>query len=509
MSVRGKVFIVGAGPGDPDLVTLRAKRCLEKADVVIFDYLVNREILKFAPDKAEFICIGRRNTPQRIPQDKVHSIMIEKAKEGRQIVRLKGGDPFIFGRGGEEAIALAEAGIPFEIVPGITAAIGVPEYAGIPLTHREVSSVLFLTGHEDPSKPHSSIDWESISRIKGTLVFFMGMNTLSGIVGKLLSYGKPPSTPAVVIHWGSLPVQKTLQSTLGGIVELVKNTGITPPSILVVGEVVSMRERINWYETKPLFGKRIVITRAEEQSEELSVKLRDLGAEVISLPMIKIVPPVDYGPLDSAIKRLSRYNWLIFTSANGVRFFFARLRENGKDIRDLKGVKVMAIGPRTKAEVEKYNISVDAMPEEFIAESVVKLFGKNLKNKKILLPRAKVARDIIPVELKKRGARVDVVTVYETVLPDTDKREKMLQILKEEKIDLIVFTSSSTVKNFVLIVGADNLQELLSERKVACIGPVTEKTAREHGINVHIVPQVYTMDGLVDAITEHFTKSKN
>ncbi len=507
MPVSGKVFIVGAGPGDPDLITLRAKRCLEKADVVIFDYLVNREILKLVPEGAEFISIGKRNTPQRIPQEKIHSIMIEKAKEGKQVVRLKGGDPFIFGRGGEEAIALAEAGIPFEIVPGITSAIAVPEYAGIPLTHREFSSVLFLTGHEDPSKPQSSIDWESISKIKGTLVFFMGMNTLSGIVEKLLSYGKPPDTPAAVIHWGSLPIQRTLQSTLGGIVELVKNSGITSPSILVVGEVVSLREKINWYERKPLFGKKIIITRAEEQSEELSVKLKDLGADVISMPMIKIVSPVDYAPIDSAIKRLSSYNWLIFTSANGVRFFLARLKEKGRDIRDLKGIKIMAIGPRTKAEVEKYNISVDAMPEEFIAESVVKLFGKNLKNQKILLPRAKVARDVIPVELKKRGARVDVVTAYETVLPDIDEKDKMCAVFKENKIDLIVFTSSSTVKNFALIAGTENLQELLSGTKVACIGPVTERTAREYGMSVHIVPQVYTMDGLVDAIREYFTKS--
>jgi uroporphyrinogen III methyltransferase/synthase len=499
----GKVFLVGAGPGAPDLITLKAKSCLEKADIVIYDYLVNREILKFAPLSAELICVGKRNTSERIPQDRVNSIMIEKAKEGKNVVRLKGGDPFIFGRGGEEAIALAEAGVEFEIVPGVTAAVAVPEYAGIPLTHREFSSVLFLTGHESSLKPQSSIDWKSIARVKGTLVFYMGMKTLPHIIEKLLSSGKPPNTPAAVIHWGSLPVQKSVQSTLKNIVNDVKKNSITSPSILVVGDVVKLRKKINWYEAKPLYGKTILITRAEEQGEELSVLLRDLGANVVNLPMIKIVPPSDYAPMDSAIERLRTYNWLIFTSVNGVKFFFARLKEKKKDLRELNGIKIMAIGPRTREEVEKYNLSVDAMPEKFIAESVVSLFGRDVKGQKILLPRAKVARDIIPEELKKKGAEVDVVSAYETILPEL-KREKIFELFNERNIDVLVFTSSSTVKNFVHLAGQENLKTLLDGVKIACIGPVTEETAKGFGIKTDILPEEYTMPGITQAIQKYF-----
>lgn len=508
MPACGNVFIVGAGPGEPDLITLKAKSRLEKADVVIYDYLVNKEILKFAPQRAELICVGKKNTPERIPQEEINNIMIKKAKEGKNVVRLKGGDPFVFGRGGEEAFALSDAGVRFEIVPGITAAIAVPEYAGIPLTHREFSSVLFLTGHETLSKSGSSIDWKSISKINGTLVFYMGVRTLPFIVQKLLSNGKNPETPAAVIHWGSLPVQNTVHSTLEWIVEDVKKRDITSPSILVVGDVVPLREKINWFEKKPLFGKKIMITRAEEQSEELQVLLKEIGADVITMPMIKIVPTSDYSPLDSAIEQLERYDWIIFTSVNGVKFFFARLREKKKDVRELKGIKIMAIGPGTKGEIEKQNISVDAMPEKFIAESVVSLFGEDIKNKKVLLPRAKVARDVIPLELKKKGAHVDVVTAYETVLPELTT-EKIVELFNERKIDVLTFTSSSTVRNFVRLAGADNIKVLLKDVRIACIGPATEKTAKEYGINADIVPEKYTMDDLVDAISEYFMKSNN
>ncbi len=504
----GNVYIVGAGPGEAELITLKAKKCLEKADVVIYDYLVNREILKFAPPEAELICVGKKNTRERIPQEEINNIMIKKAREGKNVVRLKGGDPFVFGRGGEEALALASQNIPFDIVPGITAAIGVAEYAGIPLTHREYSSVLLLTGHEDPSKLRPSIDWESISKIQGTLVFYMGMKTLPLIVKRLLSYGKRPDTPAAVVHWGSIPLQKTVCSRLDKIVAEVKKSGITSPSILVVGDVVSLREKINWYEKKPLFGKKIVITRTEEQSEELQVLLKDLGANVITLPMIKIVPPSDYSALDSAIEGIDRYDWMIFTSVNGVKFFFSRLKEKKGDVRELKGIKIMAIGPRTREEIERQNISVDAMPEKFIAESVVSLFGEDIKNKKILLPRARIARDVIPVELRKKGAHVDVVTAYETVLPDI-KRGEIQSIFRKDRVEVVIFTSSSTVRNFVAIAGVKNLHGMLKGVKVACIGPVTEKTAKECGIKVDIVPEVYTMEGLVNAISDYFLKLRN
>lgn len=501
------VYIVGAGPGAPELLTLKAKKCLEKAEVIIYDFLVNREVLKFAPENVELICIGRRGTKERIPQEDINNLMIKKAREGKIVVRLKGGDPFIFGRGGEEATALAEAKVRFEIVPGVTAAIAVPEYAGIPLTHREFSSVLFLTGHEAPQKSSSSIDWKLISKIKGTLVFYMGIKTLPLIVRRLLSCGKSPQTPCAVIRWGSLPIQKTVQSTLGNILEEVKKSGITPPSILVVGDVVSLREKINWYELKPLFGKKILITRAEEQSEELVDLLVEYGARVLTLPLLKFVLPDDLKPLDSAIDNLERYDWLIFTSANGVRFFFNRLKEREKDVRALKGIKIMAIGPGTKKEIEKQNITVDAMPEKFIAESVVEYFGNNVEGKRFLLPRARVARDVIPRLLQERGGKVDVVTVYETVVPEI-KKETLKALFEEEKIDVLTFTSSSTVRNFVQIAGK-NVSKWLDGVKIACIGPVTAETARNSGINPDIVSEEYTIKGIVDAIVKHFYCKKN
>lgn len=503
MVKKGKVYLIGAGPGSPDLITIRARNILEKAEVVIYDYLVNPEILNFVPAHAELIPIGRRKTPSRLSQEKINRIMIEKALEGKSVVRLKGGDPFIFGRGGEEALALAEAGIEFEVVPGVTAATGVPAYAGIPLTHRDIVSVLFLTGHEDPSKPETSIDWESIARIKATLVFYMGVKTLPTIVEKLLSHGKSPLTPSAVIHWGTMPVQKTVAGGLKDIVELARRESIEPPSILVVGDVVSFRKKLQWYERKPLFGRTILITRAQEQSEDLAIKLREGGANVISIPMIKIVQPEDWGPVDQAIENLKNYNWIIFTSANGVRFFLRRLRENGKDLRELYGVRIMAIGPGTAAEISRHDLKVDAMPEKFIAESVVDLFGDALNGMRILLPRAKVARDVIPRELSKRGAIVDVVPVYETMSPET-ARDELIKILKENPPDVITFTSSSTVRNFAEILGKENIKGMLNGVRIACIGPVTKKSVEELGLSPDIMPQNYTTDDLTDAIVEYF-----
>jgi len=504
---KGTVCLVGAGPGNPGLITLRGKECLESADVVIYDYLVNPELLKYAPEGAELISLGRKNTSERLPQDEINRLMVARALKGKTVVRLKSGDPFVFGRGGEEALALANANVEFEIVPGITAAVAVPEYAGIPLTHREYSSVIFLTGHESPEKPVSIIDWESISRIKGTLVFYMGIKTLPEIVRKLLSLGKSPDTPAAVINWGSLPEQKAVKSTLGRVLEGIESLGITSPSVLVVGEVVALSDRISWFEKKPLFGRTVMITRAEEQSEELAKGLRDLGARVLSVPMIKIVPAPDWKQVDRALKGIRHYNWIIFTSVNGVRFFFRRMEETKTDIRNLNGARIMAIGPRTAAEIRIKGINIDAVPDEYRAEAVVKLFGKKTKGLRILLPRAKVARDVIPVELRKLGARVDVLAVYETVLPDID-RGKLLSLFNNKEIDIVTFTSSSTVRNFVGMIGRKKILKILNGVTVACIGPVTSGTAWEYGIKTALAPAEYTMEGLIRAIKGYFSPDR-
>ncbi|MCX5837980.1 MAG: uroporphyrinogen-III C-methyltransferase [Deltaproteobacteria bacterium] len=502
MGEKGKVYIIGAGPGDPRLITLRGAECIREADVIIYDHLVSPEILLHAGEKALRIYAGKQGGDHTLSQDEINRRLVEEAGRGNVVARLKGGDPFIFGRGGEEAEALREAGIPFEIVPGVTSAVAVPAYAGIPLTHRShTSTVAFVTGHEDPTKGKSDIDWEALAGI-GTLVFLMGVKNLQAIAENLIRCGKPAETPAALIRRGTTPDQETLTGTLADIARKAAERRFAPPAILVVGGVVALRETMNWFETKPLFGRGIVVTRPEAQAGELAELLQAEGARVIPFPVIRIAPPESWEALDGAIDRLDAYRWIIFTSANGVAFFFRRLRERRGDIRDLKGIRIATIGPATAAAVGALGIRVDIVPEEFISEGVVRAFtGEDLRGCRVLLPRAEEARDVIPEGLAEMGAKVDVVTAYRTIRSHRDP-SGILPLLDGGKVDVITFTSHSTVNHFFGIMGADF--RLPSQVRIACIGPVTAAAAQNAGLTVHILQERYTIPGLVDAITSYF-----
>ncbi len=506
MPKTAKVYLVGAGPGDPELLTLKAKRLLGEADVVIYDYLAHETLLSYAP-QAEKIYVGKTAGRHTLPQPEINALLVRKAQEGYVVVRLKGGDPFIFGRGGEEAEELVKAGIDFEIVPGITSAIAVPAYAGIPLTHRAcASSVAFVTGHEDPTKHESSIDWEHLAKGVDTIVFLMGVGRLPFIAEQLKRYGRLPDTPVAVIRWGTLPEQEVLIGNLDNIADLARKKGLKPPAIIVVGNVVKLRQILNWWETKPLFGKRILITRAQAQASAMMKGLQALGARCYLIPTIKIVPAKDRRPVDTAIKNLSFYDWCLFTSVNGVIYFRKRLESLGYDVRALSHLKFGVIGEKTAQALLAWGIKPDLMPDEYRAESLAEaLLKDDLKDKRIIIPRARLARDVLPETLQKAGAKVDVVTVYETVVPE-DKKEELERIISEG-IDVITFTSSSTVKHLAKLVSPKDLVDLLDKVKVACIGPITADTAREFGLRVDIMPSKYTIDALIEAIANHFVQS--
>lgn len=501
---RGRVYLVGAGPGDPKLLTLRGKECLEQADVVLYDYLANPALLSHAPDQAERIYVGRRGKGKYPAQDEINHILVDRAQQGKVVVRLKGGDPFLFGRGGEEAEVLAAAGIDFEVVPGVTAAIAAPAYAGIPVTHRTLAStVTFVTGHEDPDKPTTVLEWPKLASSQGTLVFLMGMKNLTAIVSNLLAEGRASTTPVAIIRWGTRAAQQTVVGTLSDIVGKADAAQLEPPTVIVVGEVVRLRPQLNWFEHRPLFGKRILMTRAKEQAAEMAALLAAYGAEPIAAPTIQIVPPADWAPVDRAIAEMHSYRWVIFTSVNGVIQFMTHLREQGLDARCLAGRTVCCIGPRTAQELEKFGVKADMMPAEYQAEGVLAaLAGQSMNDSRVLIPRAEVARETLPDQLRARGAVVDVIPVYRTVAP---KVEGWRQQLVNRNIHVVTFTSSSTVRNFVdLLGGVDAAKDLLKSVAVACIGPVTAQTVEEYGLTVAIVPRENTVPALVDAIAQHY-----
>ena len=502
----GKVYLVGAGPGDPGLLTLKGKECLEAADVVLYDYLANPVLLQYAPSTAQRVYVGRRGRGQYQDQADINRMLIERAKEGNVVVRLKGGDPFVFGRGGEEAEAVAAAGIDFELVPGVTAAVAVPAYAGIPVTHRTLAStVTFVTGHEDPTKPGTLLEWPKLASASGTLVFMMGMKNLPSIVRQLLSEGRPSNTPTAAIRWGTKADQQTIVGTLGDIVAKSEAAHLEPPTVIVVGEVVRLRGQLNWFETKPLFGKRVVLTRAREQAREFSQLLAAYGAEPIEVPTIQILPPASWQAIDDAVTRLSIYHWLIFTSVNGVRPFMDRLQAAGKDVRALASLRLCAIGPRTAQELGTYGLSPDVVPTEFQAEGVIAaLASVGIRGSRILIPRAEVAREILPEQLRELGATVDVIPVYRTIAPTVDVAS-LTQQLRDGRVAAVTFTSSSTVRNFVeLFGGRDVVRPLLAGAVVACIGPITASTAKEYGLTVSVMPAENTVPALADAIVRHF-----
>jgi len=502
MAKRGYVYIIGAGPGDPGLITLRGVECLKRSDVIVYDYLVSPYILNHAPSDARLIYVGKKGGDHTVTQEKLNQVLVDEASGGNIVARLKGGDPFIFGRGGEEAEVLAAAGIPFEVIPGVTSAIAVPAYAGIPLTHRRfASSVTFVTGHEDPAKTESSVDWQTVSH-SGTVVFLMGVRNLEYIAGQLIQHGRHHNTPAALIRWGTTPDQETVTGTLKTIVEMARERKFSPPSIFVVGDVVSLRNDLDWYETKPLFGKGVVITRPKEQADDFAALLNERGARVILFPTIRIVPPASYDALDRAVETIAAYDWIIFTSANGVRFFFDRIKELGRDIRDLKGIRICTIGPASASVVEDYGIIVDSVPDEYISEGVVDAFrGHDMRGKRVLLPRAETARNVIPDGLAELGAHVDVVTAYRTVNSQIDPAE-LFDLIERRKVDVITFTSPSTVSNFIDIIGSGT--KLPSYIKIACIGPVTKQAAEQAGFTVDIMHGPYVIEGLVDALERAF-----
>ncbi|MDX2498512.1 MAG: uroporphyrinogen-III C-methyltransferase [Desulfobacterales bacterium] len=504
--MNGKVYLVGAGPGDPELITLKGLECIKNADVIIYDYLASPSLLKHAREHAEIIYVGKKGGDHTLSQDRINALIAEKAQKGFTVTRLKGGDPFIFGRGGEEAEVLIDARIPFEIIPGVTSAIAAPAYAGIPLTHRKfTSTIAFVTGHEDPSKAESNIDWAALAKGIGTLVFLMGVKNLPHITDRLMHHGMSPDTPVALVRWGTTPKQTTVSGTLDTIVERTKAAGLKPPAIIVVGHVVKLREKMRWFETRPLMGQCIVVTRAREQASDLVKRLSDLGAECLECPTIKVSPPQDVKPLDQAMENLSSYDWLIFTSVNGVNFFFERLFQKNKDVRALKDIHTAVIGPATEKRLFDFGLKSDIVPESYRAESVVKAFaGKDVTGRKILLPRAKEARPVLPLELKKMGAIVDEVTAYCTHAVK-DNTDVLSARLKERSIDMITFTSSSTVKNFRALFPNEDLKDLMRGVTIASIGPVTADTARDLGFDVHIIAESYTIPGLCQAILTHFS----
>ncbi|MFB3922846.1 MAG: uroporphyrinogen-III C-methyltransferase [Terriglobia bacterium] len=498
----GKVYLIGAGPGDPGLLTLKGRAILERADCVVYDFLAAEELLRFCRPNAERIFVGKRGGGPRKPQAEINQLLIAKAHEVGTVARLKGGDPFVFGRGGEEALALVQAGIPFEVVPGVSSGIAAAAYAGIPVTDRELaSSVTFLAGHEDPSKAESAIDWKAATASTGTLVFFMGTRNLSVIASRLVEHGRAPSTPVAVIHWGTRPAQQVVTGTLENIAE--RAASLRPPTAIVVGDVVKLRDQLNWFERLPLFGKRIVITRTREQAGNLRDALAELGAEVLEIPTIEIRDPMSWKPLDDAIRRLGGFQYLLVTSVNGVRSFLSRLSACGKDVRDLKGLTIGAIGPATAAEFAKTGVRVDFVPREYRAEGLLEsLSGHDLRGKAILIPRAKVARDLVPRSLEERGARVEVVEAYETIAPKFPPGE--IDRLLTPPPDAITFTSSSTATNFVKLLAGRSIQEILRGTAVASIGPITSATVRKLGLEVTVEATESTIPGMVEALRRYF-----
>jgi uroporphyrinogen III methyltransferase/synthase len=501
---QGFVHLVGAGPGDPGLITVKAVECLGRAEVVIYDYLANEGLLDTAPPEAERIYVGKKAGTHAMSQEEINRLLVEKGRTS-VVVRLKGGDPFIFGRGGEEALALKKAGIPFEVVPGVTSAIAVPAYAGIPLTHRDLtSSVAFVTGHEMPGKDTSAIHWDRLATAVGTLVFLMGVRNLAHIASQLVTFGRAPETPVAVIRWGTTPEQQTVTGTLATIGDIAASAGISPPAIIVVGEVADLRQQLNWFEGRPLFGKTILVTRAREQASDFRVLLEERGARCLEFPTIQLAPPMSWDALDNALRDLKRYDWVVFTSVNGVRFVFQRLEVLGEDVRAFRGIRLGAIGPKTARALQERGLRLDLVPLEYRAEAVIEALGEaEIRGRRFLLPRAARAREVLPEKLTEMGGKVDVVTAYETIRP-TERAEEICRLLREGAIHCITFTSSSTVENFVAMLGGDHLPSLIGKTVVACIGPITADTARQHGLHVEITPGEYTIEALTAALVDHF-----
>jgi uroporphyrinogen III methyltransferase / synthase len=495
----GRVYLVGSGPGDPGLLTLRAAELLARAPVIVHDALVNPAILGECPRDAVLHDVGKRAGLHSHSQGEINRLLVELAGRHDSVVRLKAGDPFVFGRGGEEALALVEAGVPFEVVPGVTAGVAAAAYAGIPVTHRGLAaSATFLTGHEDAEKEGGELDWKALASGGGTLVFYMGVRRMQPNLERLIAAGLDPGTPAAVVERGTYPSQRVITATAADLARKAAEGGIEAPALVLVGGVVGLRERLSWIERRPLIGQRIVVTRARAQASVLAARLSELGAEVFQFPTIRIEDPLDPESLLHAVARVDTFSWVVFTSVNGVRRFWEALRAGGRDSRALCGVSVCAIGPATAAACELEGVRADLVPERFVAEAVLEAFAREgvQEGERVLIPRAAEARGELPEGLRRLGAEVTEVAAYRTV-PDSGERDRLARLLEDGAVDWITFTASSTVRNFVEAVGSD-----LGGARVASIGPITSGTARELGLRVDIEAESYTIDGLVMALCQ-------
>ena len=516
----GRVYLVGAGPGDPGLLTVRGRQLLEQAEVVVYDYLASPRLLELAPPSAERIYVGKQAAAHTLRQEQINQLLVEQARLGRLVVRLKGGDPFIFGRGGEEALALAEAGVEFEVVPGVTSGVAGPAYAGIPVTHRNVATCVGLVaGHETPDKGEPTMDWPALAAWPGTLVFYMGVENLGFICRKLIEHGQAADTPAAAVRWGTTPQQQTVEATLATLAGAVARANLRPPAVIVVGPVVALRGQLAWFERRPLLGRRIVVTRARAQASGLAATLRELGAEVVELPAIRIEPRIDSDEVRRAVGRIGEYALICVTSPNGAHLLFEALGEAGLDARALEtgrrrpreacgdpekkqvgggdaakaGTTVAAIGPGTARALAEHGIRADIVPERFVAEALVEaLTGIDVDGQPVLITRAAEARDVLPNALRERGAEVDVIALYETVREDPDSEA----IEAAQAADYVTFTSSSTVTNLTEALG----ERFPGNARIVSIGPITSETARAAGLEVHAEAERHDVDGLLEAL---------
>ena len=502
MKSKGIVYLVGAGPGDAGLLTLRGAELIGRADVLVYDALVNADLLRLAPKSAEVIYGGKRANDHAIPQEELNQLLVAKAREGKTVVRLKGGDPYIFGRGGEEAEELAAAKIPFEVVPGVSSIVAGPNYAGIPLTHREhCSSFTVVTGHEDPTKPESALDLERIAQVPGTKIILMGVERIRELAAALIRHGMAATTPVGMVRWGTTGRQQSIAGTLATIADVVAQNSFKAPAVTIIGDVVKLRKKLNWFEKRALFGQRIVVTRTREQASQLSRELLELGAEVLEIPTIRIEPPSNHRSIVEALLELNTYDWLVFTSPNGVSMFFELFFKKFEDMRDIGGVRIAAVGPGTAAKLKELHLRVDLMPEEYVTSKIAGAFAKfeSVENLKILLLRAEVANPELPKALEEMGAIVDDVPCYKTV-PETEDRNGAAARLLESGADWITFTSSSTVENFHARFDLPKLLQQFPKTKLASIGPETSKAITALGLDPTIEAKAHNIDGLVKTL---------
>ncbi len=502
MKAKGTVYLVGAGPGDVGLFTRRGAELLARAEVVVFDALVNQDLLRLAPKSAEFIYGGKRAAAHAIPQAELNQLLITKAKEGKTVVRLKGGDPYIFGRGGEEAEELAAAKVPFEVVPGVSSFVAGPNYAGIPVTHRDhCSSFTVLTGHEDPTKDESSIDWAQLAKSTGTKVVLMGVERIRRIAEQLIAHGMAAETPVALVRWGTTGRQQSIEGTLANIADVVDQAKFVAPAVTIIGGVVKLRGKLNWFEKRPLFGQRIVVTRTREQASELAHQLTELGADVLEIPTLKIVAPKRQELVAEMMGGLGSYQWMVFTSPNGVTSFFDYFFKAYDDLRSIGGVRIAAVGPATAAKLKELHLSVDAMPDKYVAKDISKAIAAkdDLENLRVLLLRAEVANLELPKLLEEQGAIVDDVAVYQTV-PETEDLTGAAARLVAEGADWLTFASSSAVENFHARFPLPELLKKFPALKTASIGPETTKALVALGLQPTVEAKQHTIDGLVKAV---------